>query len=206
MKDRIIEKATELFTRHGIRSVTMDDVAKHLSISKKTLYAHFTDKDDLVETIVKAQVSMTEVNCKMFQKQAENAVDEMILILEFIHQFFSRRNPTAFHDLQKYHPQAWKIFLDHKYNFLRRSIENNLKRGIKEGLYRKDLDIQTISRLRMAQVDAVFNGEIFPIPEFNLSEVHVHSMKFYMYGITSLKGHQLINKCLLKLKSKLKNL
>lgn len=204
MKVHILEKATDLFTRYGIRSVTMDDVAKHLSISKKTLYQHFTDKNELVETIVKAQVEMTEGNCRLFQKQAENAVDEMILILEFINQYFSKRNPTAFHDLQKYHPEAWKHFINHKHNFLRKSIEENLKRGMKEGLYRKDLDIRIISRLRMEQVDAVFNGEIFPTPDFNLSEVHVHSMKLYMYGITTLKGHQLIDKCLLKLNKKKK--
>ncbi|TSA49246.1 MAG: TetR/AcrR family transcriptional regulator [Sphingobacteriales bacterium] len=75
MKVNILEKATELFTRQGIRSVTMDDVSKHLSISKKTLYQHFTNKDDLVETIVKAQVKITEQNCVDFRKKAENAVE-----------------------------------------------------------------------------------------------------------------------------------
>lgn len=202
MKNIILEKATELFTRKGIRGVTMDDVAKQLSISKKTLYQYFGDKDDLVETVVKLQIAMTQQNLKIFQEQAINAVDEMILILEFINQFFSKRNPTAFHDLQKYHPNAWKHFLNHKNNFLRKSIEDNLKWGLKEGLYRKDIDIRIISRLRMEQVEAVFNDDIFPTPDFNLSEVHVHSMKFYMYGITSIKGHQLINECLLKLNKK----
>lgn len=202
MKVHILEKATELFTRHGIRSVTMDDVSKHLSISKKTLYQHFTDKDNLVETIVLAQVKITEQNCLEFRKKAENAVEEMILILEFMNIYFSQRNPIAFHDLQKYYPKAWAHFTHHKENFLRKSIEDNLKRGIKEKLFHPDLNVNIVSRLRMEQVECVFNHELFPASHFNMQSVHDQSMKLYMYGITTLKGHQLINKYLSKLNKK----
>ena len=202
MKEHILEKATELFTRRGIRSVTMDDVSKHLSISKKTLYLHFNDKDDLVETIVQAQIKISEVNCIEFQKKAENAVEEMILILEFMNIYFAQRNPTLYYDLQKYYPKAWTHFTHHKENFIRKSIEDNLKRGIKEKLFHSDLAVKIVSRLRMEHIECVFNHELFPVHQFNLQSVHEQSMKLYMYGITTLKGHQLINKYLSKLNKK----
>lgn len=202
MKDTILIKAAELFTRHGIKGVTMDDVARHLSVSKKTLYQHYTDKDELVESMVKEQVKMTELQCTSFKYTAENAVDELILIMEFMNQYFSQRNPTAFHDLQKYHTKAWGLFLHHKEHFLRKGIEENLKRGIKEKLFHADLNIKIVSKLRMEQIECVFDPQIFPINEFNIQQVHVHSMKLYAYGITTIKGHQLINKYLSKLNKK----
>lgn len=202
MKESILEKSTELFNRSGIRAVTMDDVAKNLFISKKTLYQYFGDKDELVETIVKAQIKLTEINCVEFRKKAGNAVEEMILILEFVNAYFARRNPTAFHDLQRFYPRAWAHFTHHKENFLRKSIADNLKRGMKEKLYRTDMDFEIVSRLRMEQIECVFNNQLFPAEKFNLQRVHLHSMKLYMFGIVSLKGHQLINKYLSKLNKK----
>lgn len=126
----------------------------------------------------------------------------MILILEFMNIYFSQRNPIAFHDLQKYYSKAWAHFTHHKENFLRKSIEDNLKRGIKEKLFHPDLNVNIVSRLRMEQVECVFNHELFPASHFNMQSVHDQSMKLYMYGITTLKGHQLINKYLSKLNKK----
>ena len=117
VKDRIIQKATDLFMRYGIRSITMDEIASQLGISKKTIYQFFTDKDQMVEAVVELEVSENELKCEHCQVVAENAVQEIFIIMEMSEELLSAMNPLIMYDLEKHHVKAFKKFRDYKYRF-----------------------------------------------------------------------------------------
>ncbi|MFL5764519.1 MAG: TetR/AcrR family transcriptional regulator [Bacteroidia bacterium] len=193
-KDRILAGAEELFFKYGIKSITMDDIAKHLAISKKTIYQFFSDKNELVEILMAVKLKQDEGEFKQIQANSENMVIEFFNMMKHMSVMFSKANPNIFYDLQKYHPNAWKLFKSFKHDTMSRMVESSIERGIKEGLVRSDLHAKILSRLRIEQVEMGFNSEMFPPDKFKLLEVQIAMIDHFLYGICTLKGHKLINK------------
>jgi hypothetical protein len=108
-------------------------------------------------------------------------------------EMFSEMNPNLFYDMQRHHTTAWKMMSDFKEKMILKMVEHNLLRGIREGLYREDINIQVLSRLRIYQVDMGFDPDRFPPSKFNIRDVQLTLLDHYMHGITTLKGHKLIN-------------
>src|SRR5215204_4073533 len=148
-KERILERSHELFNKYGIRSVSMDDIAAGLGMSKKTLYQYFSDKEELVDACFSGVMDHSRHQCLADQKKAENPVHEFFLAFDMTQEMFAEMNPAVLYDLQKYHPAAFKKFHEFKYTFLYNVITNNLQRGIKEELYRAEIDIDVLARLRI---------------------------------------------------------
>ena len=148
VKEYIVEEADKLFCQYGFKSVTMDDIAKHLGMSKKTIYQHFSDKDELVDILINEKI--TAQNCEMqhHSAKARNAVEEIFFAMENINEILANMNPKLFYDLQKYHPKAWLFFKNFKEKSLGESIMANLDRGMKEGIYRSDLQIEILTQMR----------------------------------------------------------
>src|ERR1700684_1780197 len=159
--DRIIEGGQELFLKAGIKSVTMDDIAKHLGMSKKTIYQFFKDKNELVIALVKKKLQEDEENMSAIISQSGNVIEEMINMMKCSEEIFSRINPIVIHDMQKYHPDAWKQFQDFKADVVIRTLEELLSKGIKQGYIRPELDVKIIARMRVTQVEMGFNTSLF---------------------------------------------
>jgi AcrR family transcriptional regulator len=193
-KDRILAGAEELFFKYGIKSITMDDIAKHLAISKKTIYQFFSDKNELVEILMAVKLKEDEHEFKQIQLDSENMVVEVFNMMKHMGVMFSKVNPNIFYDLQKYHPNAWKLFKNFKQDTMARMVESSIERGIKEGLVRPDLNARILSRLRIEEVEMGFNLEIFPADKFKIVDVQIAMIDHFLYGICTLKGHKLINK------------
>ena len=193
-KERIMQAAHELFYQFGIRSITMDDIARHLSISKKTIYRFFDEKDQIVNACCNGD--LFDHNCRMEEiaKSSKDAIHEIMGVMNHLSGMFSAMNPNLFYDLQKFHPDAWKAFRNFKDQKMMMMVEDNLKRGIKEGLYRADINIKVLARLRIEQVELGLNPVIFPPSKFNFREVQLALLDHFIHGITTLKGHKLINK------------
>jgi len=172
----------------------MDDIALQLAMSKKTLYKWFENKDEIVQEVIKTHLESIEDGCENLSRCAANAVDELIKIKEMNKKLFAELPSSIFFDLQKYHPAAWQIFNHHKTTFILAKVKDNLRRGIAEGYFREDLDVEVIGRLRLAQIELVFNPDIFPPVHFNVGEVQIACLEHYLLGIATLKGHKLINK------------
>ena len=106
--DDIIVKVSELYMKYGIKSVSMDDVARELGISKKTLYQHFTDKDELVQKVVDYHMDMQEQEMKKIACAGHNAIEELLMVSKNITQLLKQTNPSVTYDLQKYYPETWR--------------------------------------------------------------------------------------------------
>ncbi|MBN8695207.1 MAG: TetR/AcrR family transcriptional regulator [Bacteroidetes bacterium] len=193
-KERILKGAEELFFKYGIKSVTMDDIAKHLAISKKTIYQFYSDKNEIVETLMKDTLKQDECEFNQIHDQAANMIEEVMHMMQHITQMFAKTNPNIFYDLQKYHPKAWNLFKEFKQECMAAMIEKSIERGKKEGLVREDINSKIISRMRIEQVEMGLNPEAFPPTEFKLVDIQLSMLDHFLHGICTLKGHKLINK------------
>lgn len=190
----ISQNAFELFKRYGFRSVTMDAVAAQCGISKKTLYQHFEDKDKLVYTILHHMISKSEAQCAIYQQTSENAVHEIFQSLDMLREMFEGINPVMLYDLHKYHQSAYKKLEDHKHHFLYEVTRKNLERGVAEGLYRTDMNIEVITLLHLYTISMTFEQEAFKIQKFSIVEMQQQIMLHYVYGIATAKGVRQIEK------------
>lgn len=194
IRERIREKAEELFMRYGIRSVSMDDIAAQLGMSKKTIYQCFADKDELVEAVVNGEIGDMQHDCVGCAVDARDAVHEIFLLMEQIANQIRNMNPMVLYDLEKFHFKAYQKFQEHKSKFLYQLIRDNLERGIKEEVYRSDIHVDIIARFRLEVIMIPFNMNAFPPSKYNLLEVTQEIIEHYVYGLASPKGYKLIQK------------
>lgn len=193
-KERIAAKAEELFMQYGIRSVSMDDIANNLGMSKKTLYQYFADKDELVEAVVDGHIDIVEGDCMNCRKDAKDAIHEIFLTMEHIMQEFNNMNPMLLYDLEKFHFKAYQRFKNYKDKFLLQIIRSNIEWGIKEELYRADLNVDVLSKYRIESIMIPFNVAVFPPGKYNLAKTSQIMIENFTYGLATIKGHKLIQK------------
>jgi AcrR family transcriptional regulator len=148
-KERIIQEAKNLFLRLGIRSVSMDEIATQMGISKKTLYQHFQDKDQLVDLVLEEQIKQMQAETIQAVHSSSNAIGEIFNTMDMMVKHSSNMNPMVLFDLQKYHFGSFQKFAAHKNDFLFNIISNNLKKGVEEGLYRSDINIEILAKFRL---------------------------------------------------------
>jgi AcrR family transcriptional regulator len=193
-KERILLKANELFYRYGMRSVSMDDIAAHLGMSKKTLYQYYTDKNELVNAVFDITLATNKNNCLECTKKGENAIHEVFLSFDIMEEMLKTMNPSVLFDMHKYHPSTYKKFEDFKNGFLYKIIKANLDRGVKEELYREEIDTDILSRYRLHSVLLSFNPEIFPTIKTNAFYIEQQLLECFLYGLATPKGQKLIQK------------
>jgi TetR/AcrR family transcriptional regulator, cholesterol catabolism regulator len=193
-KERIRKKANDLVMQYGIRSVSMDDIAAALGMSKKTIYQFYADKDELIDAVVDDELRQTELDCLFSKNNAGDAVEEMFMTMEQIHDQFQNMNPMVLYDLQKFHPASFENFLKHKNEFLFKVIKQNIERGVREELYRPEINIDVISKYRLEAMLIPFNIAVYPPSKYSLAAVTQETIELFLYGLASLKGHKLILK------------
>jgi len=191
---RIKQQAHDLFMQYGFRSVSMDDIANKLGMSKKTIYQFYADKEELVTAIVNETIQENECSSDANSKAAENAVHEIFLAIDMVTEMLGEMNPSLLFDMQKYHPQAFAIFQKHKNEYLYKVMRENIIRGIAEELYRPDVNIELISRFRVETMLLPFNPEFQQKVKLNMVAIHEELLMQYLFGLATPKGYKLITK------------
>jgi AcrR family transcriptional regulator len=194
IKERIQQKAGELFRRYGIRSVTMDEIAGQLCISKKTIYQFYSDKEALVQDIFKDITDNNKQRCVYFKDIAENAIHELYLAGDMAQEIFNNMNSSVLFDLNRFHPNVFAEFEKFKKQFLFNAIKENLIRGIREGLYRKDIDTEIITWLRLEMISGVFHNEEVITGKTKPNRFEDEMKDFFLHGICTEKGLSLLSK------------
>ncbi len=193
-KERILVAAHELFFKFGIKSVTMDDIARHLGMSKKTIYQFFRDKDEIVHDLTENTLKQHVEKFCQINSSSKNAIEEILLTMEHMGFMFSQMNPNVFYDMQKYFPKSWLRFRDFKESHLMQMVESNFKRGVEEGMFRPDINAKVLARLRIEEVEMAMNPAVYPSSEYDVTQVQVALLDHFLFGIVTIKGHRLINK------------
>lgn len=192
-KDRILSAAYELFSRYGIKSVTMDDIAKHLSISKKTIYQSFRDKDEVVHTLLERHLKLDVEEFKHIAESAPNVVEEVFGHMKKLHRMFANVNPNMFYDLRKHHPRTWELVTKFRNEMGVSTVEKALEKGKQDGFVRLDCNSKILARLRMEEIEMGFNASVFPPDQHPILDVQIAMVEHFLYGVCTLKGHKLIN-------------
>jgi len=193
-KSKILSRCERLFMRYGIKSVTMDDVSRELGISKKTLYQFFQNKEDLVHQITVHHFDCQNLAVEQILKEAKTAIDEMFGIANWMNAMSKNINPSLIFDLRKYHPASWNVFINHRNTEVYNSIKNNLERGVREGIYREDLNVEIITRIYIARVEMFIDNEIFPYDKFPPEKTFNVFIDYHIRGIATPKGIKLLEK------------
>ncbi len=193
-KNRIIKGAEELFFKHGIRSITMDDIAKHLSMSKKTIYNFFKEKEEVVYTLMEMKIKEDQENFASIHESNINIVEEVFYMLKQMSEMFSSINPNVFYDLQKFYPKSWHLFTEFKEKCIVKMVEKSINKGKEDGLVRDDVNAKILARLRMEEIEMCFNSKVFAPDKFSILDTQLALAEHFLYGICTLKGHKLINK------------
>lgn len=194
VKERILLKSHELFNRYGIRSVSMDDIAAQLAMSKKTLYQYYTDKDELVTAVFTEVMDHNRVECSANKDKADNAVHEVFMAFDMVQEMFANMNISVLYDMEKYHPACYKKYVDYKNGFLYGMIRSNIERGINEEVYREDIDVDIMTRYRIYSIMLSFNTEVFPNNRTNVVYIEQKLLEHFLYGLATPKGQKLIQK------------
>lgn len=191
-REEILTRASEVFMRYGIKSVTMDDLSRELGVSKKTIYKYFQDKNELVHAILSQKLHLDRVVCNQCM-DSENAIEELLCIGDFVADYLKNVNPSVFYDLKKYHSDAWKLMEEHKSEFILNNIQENIKRGIQENLFRKNVNPEIISRIYVASMDYIMNGDFFAWPDYSVDKVILEVQRFHLRGLANANGINYLN-------------
>jgi TetR/AcrR family transcriptional regulator, cholesterol catabolism regulator len=186
--NKILQKVRELYMKYGIKSITMDDVAEEMGISKKTLYQYVTDKDDLVGKFIDNEIILKQEEiCKCF-KVDFNAIDELFEISAYMNRLMKNQNPATEHDLKKYYPHHFNRVVNSRRKSIFSYILTNLKKGKKEGLYRSELNEEIIAKLYLSRVESLHLNDLFTVEEFTSAKLFMELLIYHIRGIATEKG------------------
>lgn len=173
---------------YGIRSITMDDLSKELSISKKTIYQHFKDKDEIVYLTTRMALEHEQKSLNEIQQRSKNSIDELILITRFMREHIIKINPSVLFDIKKYYRSAWQLYLTFKEDVFTDAVRASLKRGIAEGYFRSALDVDILAVLRLEMIQLTFDDNVFPRVKYDFREVQMQIFDHFIHGILTPKG------------------
>ncbi len=195
VQEKILKKSLELFFRLGIKRVTMDEIAKELGMSKKTIYQFYKEKDDIVNQLCELEMCKHEQELNEVYKHSKDPVHELMLLSKQMSEMMEHINPIFFMDLHKYHPTALERFQKFKREYAFGQIKRNIVKGKELGIYRDDVDVDFVANYRLNQLDMfIFGKATYTFDKISFSKAHELLLDMFVHGVCTLKGHKLINK------------
>lgn len=191
---KILEGALRLYLKYGVKSVTMDDVAKYLGVSKKTLYQYVSNKVELIDKSLGLYFEQHKQEIDAIIKVTSNPIDELLSIDKNVCQAANERNPSLFFEIQKYYPAIYKKLTIMNGAYIYECFIRNLELGVKMELYRDDMNVQIIAKFYVARIDNLIDTELFPVSEFDFKELVAQNFKYHLRGIVSRKGLDYLEK------------
>ena len=181
-------QCTQLFGRFGIKALNMDDLAGHLACSKKTLYKYFKDKRDLVSQALHSHIDGLEAQMVEFMEGEGNAIELALREMETKHRMLSAINSTVLFDLKKYYPRVFESTHARRRAMIRRVVMHNVVRGMEQGLYRKDLNVDAVADLHLALVEDMVRQAENGTLKRPLAEHFKELFTYHIRGIASPTG------------------
>lgn len=188
MDNKIIEKATEMYLTLGFKSVTMDDIASEMGISKKTIYHHFENKNDLVEAVTLSLFETISSGIDEIMTLGKNPIEELFFIKDFVMKNLKNESTSPIYQLQKYYPQIHKTLMSRQFEKMGDCVIDNLRKGIELGLFRNDINLELIGRFYFAGMTSIKDAELFNPIQFSTQEVQETYLEYHLRGIATIKG------------------
>jgi AcrR family transcriptional regulator len=193
MKEKIIDKSADLFLNLGFKSVTMDDIANEMGISKKTIYQHFDNKTKLVEATTLHVFETIAHGIDGICALDKNPIEEIYEIKKFVMLHLKNEKSSPQYQLQKYYPKIFATLKKKQFEKMLGCVTQNLHRGVSKKLYRDSLDITFIARLYFNGMLSLKDQDIFPISAFNVPQMMESYLDYHLRGICTPKGLETLN-------------
>lgn len=185
---RIYLKVLALFSKYGIRSITMDDIARELGVSKKTLYTIVSDKSDLISKVIDYEMTLHHQSMDEMIRLRYNAIDELLHMNKQIHAAISSHHPSFYHDLKKYYPDLFLQWMDQRQNYMFDVIIRNIENGKREGFYRKDLNEQIIAKLYLSRIEMLNENGVLKDGDSISHNIIKEVFIYHVHGICNAEG------------------
>ncbi|MCH4822689.1 TetR/AcrR family transcriptional regulator [Gramella lutea] len=196
MREAILNTAAEMFLNYGFKSVTMDDIAEKLGISKKTIYTHYSTKSKLVLATSHHVFENINSGIEEIRNKKQNPIQENFEIKKFVIRHLKDEKASPHFQLQKYYPKAFESLRTRQFDLLESCISENIRRGIESGYYREDLPIDFISRIHFVGMMGVKDKDLFPVEEYSHSELMQYFLEYHLRAICTPKGIKILEEIL----------
>lgn len=194
MKSKIVEKASELFLTLGFKSVTMDDLANEMGISKKTIYSHFPNKTKLVGESTMYMFEIISKGIEHIRSLEKNPIEELYEIKKHMMIHLKNEKSSPQYQLQKYYPQVYETLRAMQYEVMQECVLENLNKGLQLGIYRENLNVDFVSRIYFSGAMSIKNIELFPQNLFPMTDLMDNYLEYHLRGIVTPKGRTFLNK------------
>lgn len=194
MKLKILEKATEMFLNYGFKSVTMDDISKELGISKKTIYTHYKNKTALIEDTTMHVFESISTGIDAICSLNKNPIEEFFAIKTFVMKILKDEQTSPQYQLQKYYPNLFKTLKLKQFKIMQDCVAQNLQKGIEQGLFRTDIDINFITRIYFMGIIGIKDEETFPHTTFTPTYLLNSFLEYHIRAIATTKGLEIMTK------------
>ncbi|MCH7400456.1 TetR/AcrR family transcriptional regulator [Belliella kenyensis] len=187
-REKIIVSAGEQFMKYGIRSVTMDDIARLAGVSKKTVYQEFADKNQLVLFVFKQELENDQCRIDELPANSEEVIDHLIKLSNYLRKRFSEMNPFILNEIQRYYPECWQLFEEFKTKHIHAEIKEILEKGVDAGYFRPEINIEIITAMRIEQMTSLFDPVKFPPSVYDMGQLHMEVFEHFIFGLFTEKG------------------
>ncbi|AYN66273.1 TetR/AcrR family transcriptional regulator [Euzebyella marina] len=193
MKEKILEKAGDMFLTLGFKSVTMDDLAQQMGISKKTIYTHFENKTKLVAACTHHLFEVISGGIDGICALNKNPIEELYEIKKYVMQFLKDEKSSPQYQLQKYYPKIYSEMRENQYCKMKTCVVDNIQRGLDQGFYRENLNVEFISRIYYAGGVIIKDHALFPPDKFSHAQLMDDFLEYHLRGIVTPKGRKILN-------------
>ena len=193
MKEPILAKATDMFLNYGFKSITMDDLAKELGISKKTIYSHYQNKTKLVEASVMRVFQEISQGIDQICALEKNPIEELYEIKKFAMHHLKNEKSSPQYQLNKYYPKIYSTLKKKQFEVMHECVRQNVNKGIKEGFYRANLSDEFISRIYFMGMISLRDEDLFPRGLFSSPDLMDQYLEYHLRGIVTPEGRKVLN-------------
>ncbi|MFK7811027.1 MAG: TetR/AcrR family transcriptional regulator [Maribacter sp.] len=194
MKEKILEKATDMFLNYGFKSVTMDDIASKMGISKKTIYANFANKTNLIEDSTMHLFHIISNGIDQICDLEKNPIEELYEIKKFVMMNLKNEKSSPQYQLQKYYPKVFNVLRTKHFEVMQECVVRNIEKGIELGIYRENLNIEFVSRIYFSGVNSIKDQQFFPLEKFHVATLMDDYLEYHLRGIVTPNGRKILNK------------
>ena len=193
MKKNIILKATELFMKLGFKSVTMDDIAKEMGISKKTIYSHFSNKETIIAVVTDHVFEIVCEDIDAICDLNQNPIQELYAIKKRVMQYMQKEKASPTYQLQKYYPAIYNNIKQRQFSYMQQCVVKNLNRGLEQDLYRQNIEVQFVARIYFNGITGIKEESLFPHTMYEGETLYEMYLEYHLRGIVTPKGRNILN-------------
>ncbi len=194
MKEEILKTATELFLDQGFKSITMDDIAREMGMSKKTVYTFYKNKEQIISESASYLFTSITGGIDVICSRQTNPIQELYDIKKFVLEHLNGERTSPMYQLQKYYPKIYQKMRQGQYDYMQSCVTDNLQRGIEHGLFISDINVQFVSRIYFTGMTGIKDAGIFPQSQFPANDLYEMYLEYHIRGIVTPKGRKILNK------------